>query len=311
MRRVLPPLALAALALALAMPASGGPVKGAPDCRLFPANNPWNQRVDKLPLLPNSDAMVRGIGAEDTLHPDFGSGLYEGRPIGIPYTTVSKSQKRVSVSFDYADESDRGPYPIPKNAPIEGGASSDGDRHVIVVDRDRCRLYELYAAYPRNGGASWHAGSGAIFDLKSNRVRTAGHTSADAAGLAILPGLARFEDVNRGKIDHALRFTVSRSRRAYIYPARHFASSNTDPDLPAMGQRLRLKASFDTSGYPRQARVVLNALKRYGMIMADNGSDWYISGAPSKGWDNDELNALKRVEGSNFEVVDTSKLPRP
>ena len=311
MRRILLALTLATLALVLAVPASGGPVKGAPKCRLFPANNHWNMRVDKLPVLPNSDAMVRGIGADDNLHPDFGSGLYEGRPIGIPYTTVSKSQKRVKVSFEYADESDRGPYPIPRNAPIEGGSDSDGDRHVIVVDRDRCKLYELYAAYPRNGGSSWRAGSGAIFDLRSNRVRPAGWTSADAAGLPILPGLARYEDVKRGKIDHALRFTVSRSRRAYIYPARHFASSNTDPDLPAMGQRLRLKASFDTSGYPRQARVILNALKRYGMIVADNGSDWFISGAPSKGWDNDELNALKGVEGSNFEVVDTTRLPRP
>jgi hypothetical protein len=182
---------------------------------------------------------------------------------------------------------------------------------VIVVDRDRCKLYELYAAYPRDGGASWRAGSGAIFNLRSNRVRPAGRTSADAAGLPILPGLARYEEVKKGKIDHALRFTVRRTRRAYIYPARHFASSLTDPDLPAMGQRLRLRASFDTSGYPRQARVILNALKRYGMIAADNGSDWFISGAPSKGWDNDQLNALKGVEGSNFEVVDTSRLPRP
>jgi hypothetical protein len=313
MRRVLTAAALAAAAalLAVAIPASSRPVKGAPKCRILPADNHWNLRVDKLPVLANSDAMVRGIGADDTLHPDFGSGTYEGRPIGIPFTTVSKKQKRVKVSFEYADESDRGPYPIPKNAPIEGGSSSDGDRHVIVVDRDRCLLYELYSAYPQNGGATWRAGSGAIFNLKSNKVRPAGWTSADAAGLPILPGLARYEEVRDGKIDHALRFTVSRSRRAYIYPARHFASSNTDPDLPAMGQRLRLKAGFDTSGYPRQARVVLNALKRYGMIMADNGSDWYVSGAPSKGWDNDELNALKRVEGSNFEVVDTSRLPRP
>jgi len=309
MRRLLPLAAL--VALAVAVPASGRPVSGAPDCRIFPANNHWNLRVDKLPVLPNSDAMVRGIGADDTLHPDFGSGLYEGRPIGIPYTTVSKKQKKVNVSFEYGDESDRGPYPIPPNAPIEGGASADGDRHVIVVDRDRCVLYELYAAFPQNGGASWRAGSGAIFNLKSNRVRKAGDTSADAAGLPILAGLTRYEEVKKGKIDHALRFTVSRSRRAYIYPARHFASNNTDPDLPAMGQRLRLKASFDTSGYPRQARVVLNALKRYGMIVADNGSDWFISGAPSKGWDDDELNALKRVEGSNFEVVDSSRLPRP
>ncbi len=310
MRRLLPLVALA-VAIALAVPASGGPVKGAPKCRIFPANNHWNLRVDKLPVLPNSDAMVRGIGADDTLHPDFGSGLYEGGPIGIPYTTVSKTQKRVNVTFEYDDESDRGPYPIPRNAPIEGGPSSDGDRHVIVVDRERCKLYELFAAYPRDGGASWRAGSGAIFNLRSNRVRPAGWTSGDAAGLPILPGLARYEEVKRGRIDHALRFTVSRTRRAYIYPARHFASNATDPDLPAMGQRLRLKADFDTSGYPRQARVILKALKRYGMIVADNGSDWFISGAPSKGWDNDQLRALKGVEGDNFEVVDTSRLPRP
>ena len=305
----LAPAAAAAL-LGLALPASGRPVKGAPKCRLLPASNHWNQRVDRLPVLARSDAIVRSIGADDTLHPDFGSGLHEGRPIGIPYTAVSRSQPRVKVSFEYADESDRGPYPIPPNAPIEGGRDSDGDRHVIVVDRDRCKLYELYAAYPRDGGRSWRAGSGAIFDLRSNRVRPAGWTSADAAGLPILPGLARHEELRKG-IDHALRFTAARTRRAYIYPARHFASSSTDPDLPAMGQRLRLKASFDTSGYPPQARAILKALKRYGMIVADNGSDWFISGAPSRGWDDDQLRALKRVEGRHFEVVDTSRLPRP
>ena len=309
MRRLAIPLVLTAAALTA--PADGRPVKGAPDCRVFPADNHWNLRVDKLPLVPNSDAIVRGMGADDTLHPDFGSGLYEGRPIGIPYTTVPKGQKRVAVSFDYADESDRIKYPIPRNAPIEGGSDSDGDRHVIVVDRDACRLYELYAAYPRKGGASWHAGSGATWSLKSNKLRRAGYTSADAAGLPILPGLARYEEARKGGIDHALRFTASRTRRAYIYPARHFASNSTDPDLPAMGQRFRLKASFDYSAYPPQARAILKALKRYGMIMADNGSDWFISGAPSKGWDNDQLNALKRVPGSAFEVVDTTKLPRP
>jgi hypothetical protein len=313
MRHLLTAVALSAAAalLALAIPASGRPVKGAPKCRVLPANNPWNQRVDKLPVLPVSDAMVRGIGASDTLHPDFGSGTYDGRPIGIPFTTVSKNQKRVKVSFDYDDESDHGGYPIPANAPIEGGRNADGDRHVLVVDRDRCVLYELFDAHPLNGGASWHAGSGAIFNLRSNKVRPAGWTSADAAGLPILPGLARYEEVKGGKIDHALRFTVNSTRHAYIYPARHRTSGATDPTLPAMGQRLRLKASFNTAGYPRQARVVLNALKRYGMIVADNGSDWFISGAPSKGWDNEQLNALKGIEGGNFEVVDTSKLPRP
>ena len=304
--------ALPAAALAYAaLPAGSSPVRGAPECKLFPADNPWNQRVDAAPLHPRSDAIVRSIGVGDTVHADFGSGRYEGRPIGIPFTTVSKRQKRVRVSFDYADESDRGPYPIPRNAPIEGGRSSDGDRHVIVVDRDRCKLYELYAAYPRGGGRTWRAGSGAIWSLKSNRVRPEGWTSADAAGLPILPGLARYEEVRRGRIDHALRFTVGESRRAFVYPARHFASDDDDPNLPAMGQRLRLKASFDVSRYPKQSRIVLRALQEYGMIVADNGSDWYLSGAPSSGWDNDDLHSLGGVKGRDFEVVDESALPRP
>jgi hypothetical protein len=301
-----------AACIAAAGLASGHPVSGAPKCPVFPKNNPWNQRVDKLPLLSNSAAMIRAIGADRTVHPDFGSGLYEGAPIGIPYVTVSSKQKKVRVSFDYADESDKGPYPVPKSVPIEGGRGSDGDRHVIVVDRSACKLYELYAAYPQNGGASWKAGSGAIWSLKSNKLRPAGWTSADAAGLPILPGLARHEDLaKKGGIDHALRFTVSRSRKSYIYPARHFASSLTDPDLPAMGQRVRLKAGFDVSVFPKQARAVLVALKRYGMIMADNGSPWYISGAPNSKWNNDDLHALGKVKGSDFEVVDTSKLKRP
>jgi hypothetical protein len=195
--------------------------------------------------------------------------------------------------------------------PIEGGRSSDGDRHVIVVDRSRCKLYELFDAHPVNGGGRWHAGSGAIFSLRSNRLRPRGWTSADAAGLPILPGLARYPEVRRGRIDHALRFTVSRTRRAFVYPARHFASSLTDPGLPAMGQRLRLKRGFDISRFPRQSRIVLGALKRYGMIVADNGSSWYVSGAPSRGWDNDDLHSLHDVPGSAFEVVDTSRLARP
>ena len=304
--------AAALLAAAILVSAAGGhPVAKAPRCQIFPKDNHWNLRVDRLPVHSNSGAIIDSIGAGRTLHPDFGSGLYEGAPIGIPFTTVSKSQRRVPVSFEYADESDRGPYPIPANAPVEGGRSSDGDRHVIVIDRDRCRLWETFASYPQNGGRSWRAGSGATWSLRSNRMRPAGWTSADAAGLPILPGLARYDDIRKGSIDHALRFTVQRSRRAYIYPARHFASSLTDPDLPAMGQRVRLKASFDVSRFPRQARIVLTALKRYGMIVADNGSNWFISGAPNAGWDNDQLRTLKQVEGSNFEVVDTSKLPRP
>jgi hypothetical protein len=210
------------------------------------------------------------------------------------------------VRFEYPDESDRGPYPIPRNVKIEGGRQSDGDRHALILDRDNCRLYELFALYPEGNG--WRAGSGAIWNLRTNRLRPAGWTSADAAGLPILPGLARFDEVARGRIDHALRFTVTRTRRAYVYPARHYASSATDANLPPMGLRLRLKASFRTAGHPRQARIVLEALKRYGMMVSDNGSDWYITGAPDPRWSNEQLRALKRVPGSAFEVVDTSRL---
>ncbi len=205
------------------------------------------------------------------------------------------------VSFEYADESDRGPYPIPRNVRIEGGRSSTGDRHAIIVDRDSCRLYELFALYPKGNG--WRAGSGAIWNLRSNKLRPAGWTSADAAGLPIFPGLARYDEVKRGVIDHALRFTVQRTRRAYVFPARHYASSSDDASLPPMGLRLRLKASFDVSGYPRQARIVLVALKRYGMLVSDNGSSWYITGAPDPRWSNDQLHTLGGVKGSDFEVV--------
>jgi hypothetical protein len=307
---------LLALIAVVALAGAAGPSEGrrlpsAPKCPLFPKSSHWNKRVDRLPVLPNSSAIVGSIGAEETVHADFGSGLYEGGPIGIPYKVVRKSQPRVPVSFDFADESDGGPYPIPRNAPIEGGAGSDGDRHVILVDRGRCRLFELYAAYPEDGGARWRAGSGAIWNLRSNRLRPAGWTSADAAGLPILPGLARWHEVRKGRITHALRITAPETRRAYIYPARHFASDSDDPNLPAMGQRFRLRSSFDISGFPRQARVVLKALKRYGAIMADNGSPWFISGAPHRRWSNDQLHTLRRVPGSAFEVVDTSGLPRP
>jgi hypothetical protein len=284
---------------------------GAPACPVFPRDNHWNQRVDRLPVHPRSDAIVRSIGPDRTMHADFGSGLWEGGPIGIPFTTVGPGRRGVRVSFEYASESDRVRYPIPPRAPIEGGRRSDGDRHVIVVDRSRCRLYELFAAYPERGGARWRAGSGAVWNLRSNRLRPRGWTSADAAGLPILPGLARYDEVRRGRIDHALRFTAERTRRAFIYPARHFASDLTDPDLPAMGQRLRLKRGYRISRFPRQARVVLRALKRYGMILADNGSPWYVSGAPHRGWDNDQLHTLHRVPGRAFEVVDTRRLPRP
>jgi hypothetical protein len=296
---------------AVAGPASSDSLNGAPGCPLFPSDNPWNQRVDRLPVAAGSDALVRSIGLGDYLHADFGSGRYQGAPIGIPYQIVSRRQARVPVSFRYAAESDRRRYPIPPDVPIEGGPRASGDRHVIVVDRHRCRLYELFAAYPVDGGRRWRAGSGAIWSLRTNRLRPRGWTSADAAGLPILPGLARREELRRGGIDHALRFTAPRTRRAFVYPARHFASSLTDPDLPAMGQRLRLHASFDLSPFPPQSRAVLRALKRYGMILADNGAPWFVSGAPSRGWDNDDLHELHRVRGRDFEVVDTSSLPQP
>jgi hypothetical protein len=281
-------------AQALRMPA-------AKRCPVFPKSSPWNQRVDQLPVAANSDEIVRSIGTNGSVHADFGSGHWEGAPIGIPITVVGKRQKKTRVSFEYAGESDRGPYPIPRNVKIEGGRSSTGDRHAIIVDRDACRLYELFSLYPR--GSGWRAGSGAIWNLRSNKLRPAGWTSADAAGLAILPGLARYDEVKRGRIDHALRFTVQRTRRAYVFPARHYASSSDDPSLPPMGLRLRLKADFDVSGYPRQARIVLVALKRYGMLVSDNGSSWYITGAPDPRWANDQLHTLGRVKGSDFEVV--------
>ena len=287
------------------------PVEGAPDCPMFPADNHWNLKVDQLPVHPRSAEIIRSIGRNEGLHPDFGSGLWEGGPIGIPYVVVPGDQERVPVTFQYDDESDPGPYPIPSDAPIEGGSGADGDRHVIVVDKDNCELWEVFDAHPRNGGASWRAGSGAWWDLNSNALRPKFWTSADAAGLPILPGLARWEDVEQGSIDHALRFTVERSRRKFIYPARHYASDLTSRNLPAMGQRLRLKKGFDISGFGPQAQVVLTALKEYGMIMADNGSDWYISGTPHENWDNDDLHDLGDVLGRHFVVVDTSQLPKP
>jgi hypothetical protein len=299
-------VAATALAATVVATAPGSPLPAAKACTVFPADNAWNQRVDSLPVAAGSASTVDAIGQTKTMHADFGSGLWDGGPIGIPITIVGKGQAKSAVKFDYADESDRRPYPIPANVKIEGGPAADGDRHALIVDRDACRLYELFAL--RRSGGRWTAGSGAIWDLRSNRLRPAGWTSADAAGLQILPGLARYDEVAKGHIDHALRFTVSRTRRAYVWPARHYASSLTDPALPAMGTRVRLKPSFDTSGFPRQARIVLQALKEYGMIVADNGSDWYVSGAPDPHWSNDDLHTLGRVPGSAFEVVDTSSL---
>jgi hypothetical protein len=287
---------LAIVVLTLTAASAGGSPEIA-GCPIFPPSSPWNQRVDTLPVAKDSAAMISAIGLDAPVHADFGSGLYDGEIIGIPYNVVAPSQPRVGVSFEYADESDKGPYPIPPHPRIEGGS----DRHVLIVERGTCRLYELYALHRQ--GSGWAAGSGAIWNLSSNALRPAGWTSADAAGLPILPGLARYGDLH-----HALRFTAERTRRAYIYPARHFASDSNDPSLPPMGLRVRLKASFDTSGFPPQARAVLETLKRYGMILADNGSPWYIGGAPDPRWSNDDLHSLDRVHGSDFEVVDTSGL---
>ena len=268
----------------------------------FPANDPWNTPIDGEPVDAASDALIASIGLSKGLHPDFGADLGDGDPFGIPYVVVPGTQPTVPVTFDYADESDDGPYPIPPDAPIEGGPGSAGDRHILVIDRDNGRLFETWSTYPATGG--WSAGSGARFDFASSPARPAGWTSADAAGLPIFPGLVRYDEVvGRGEIRHALRFTVTRSRRAYVAPATHFASSYTGADRPPMGMRVRLKATFDVSAFPVQARVVLTALKRYGMIVADNGGDWFISGAPDARWDDEQLNALKSVTGSNFEVV--------
>lgn len=276
-------------------------------CDVFPADNIWNTPIDDLPVDASSAAYIETIGADKPLHPDFGAGLWKDAPIGIPYTTVLSSQAGVNVTFRWDDESDPGPYPIPPSAPIEGGPNSDGDRHVLVVDREQCILYELYSSYPQPDG-SWQADSGAIFDLHAHALRPDGWTSADAAGLPILPGLVRYAEVAAGEIAHAIRFTVPQTRRAYVWPARHYASDLTGSQYPPMGQRFRLKADFDISGFSPDVRVILRAMQRYGIILADNGSSWFISGVPDERWDNDVLRQLRQVTGSNFEAVDVSSL---
>ncbi len=274
---------------------------------MFPPDNPWNTDVSSYPVHPQSDGYVNSIGRADHLHPDFGT-VWDGAPIGIPYVVVGAGQPKVPVTFDYADESDPGPYPVPANAPIEGGANSDGDRHVIVLDKDNCKLYEMFYAWPQNGGASWTAGSGAVFDLRTNALRPDYWTSADAAGLPIFAGLVRYDEVvERGAINHALRFTVSQTRRSFIHPATHYASSNTSPTLPPMGLRFRMKASYDCSWASAEVRVICAALKRYGMIVADNGSDWFISGAPDPRWNDEALGDLKAIAGGAFEAVNTGE----
>jgi len=272
--------------------------------RPFPDDNPWNLDISHLPVDPNSDTYIASIGADAPLHPDFGV-TWRGRPWGIPYVVVGGDQPRVPVRFKWAAESDQCLYPIPPDPPIE-----PGDRHLIILDRDNWRLYELFLA--RKVGDLWTAGAGAVFDLNSNALRPAGWTSADAAGLPIFPGLVRYDEVMEQKdIRHALRFTAKRTRRAYIYPARHWASRETDPDLPPMGLRVRLKASYDVSGFPPPAQVILRALKKYGMFLADNGGNWYLSGAPDPRWPSAQILTLKRVKGSDFEVVQVGNIVAP
>ena len=273
-----------------------------PSRTIFPADNAWNRDISTEPVDPNSANLIASCGATRSLHPDFGT-EYDGVPWGIPYVTVRGDQPRVPVSFYYADESDPGPYPVPPNAPIEGGVGSSGDRHVIVLDVDNWKLYELFDARPVNGGASWSAGSGAIFDLSSNALRPAGWTSADAAGLPIFAGLARYDEVASGALRYALRFTCPTTRRAYVPPARHYASSQTSPNLPPMGMRVRLKAGVDISTFPSDVQVILTALKKYGMILADNGGGFFVSGAPDPRWNDANIDTMKRIRGSDFEVV--------
>ncbi len=272
--------------------------------QLFPPDNPWNEDISNTPVDPNSDNLIASIGLNTNLHPDFGT-VWDGAPNGIPYIVVSGSQPKVPLNWTaYGNQSDPGPYPIPPDAPIEGGPNSTGDRHVLVIDRDNWMLYELGYAFPINNGASWNANCGAIFDLNSNALRPAGWTSADAAGLPIFPGLVRYDEVfEQQEIKHAIRFTASITRRAYVSPARHWASNNTSVNRPPMGMKVRLKASFNISSFTPAMQVILRAMKKYGMILADNGSNWYFSGAPDMRWSDDELNQLKTLKGSDFDVV--------
>ena len=295
----------------------GAPLHGAVP---FPATEAWNKDISKAPVDPNSRNLIRSIGLATGLHPDFGSGTYDGAIIGIPYVVVSNAQPDVPIKFTaYGSESDKGPYPVPRDAPIEGyqpdGKAFGGDRHVIVIDKDSNRLYEMFSSYPQaNGG--WDAASGAIFHIDSSNVRPTakpGWTSADAAGLPIFPGLVRYDEASTGMIPHALRFTVQNSREAYVPPANHWASSDTSVNLPPMGMRVRLRTGYAIPvGFSRETKAILQCLKTYGMLVADNGSNWFISGAPNPHWNNDLLVAeLRQVVGANFEVVKMVDIHKP
>jgi len=286
--------------------AGDGPTLGG--CSVFPPDHIWNTRVDTLPVDPRSDDYIRSMGSDTSLHPDFGSGEWDGGPIGIPYTvTSSREASPAVISFYYPDESDPGPYFIPPDPQIEGGPNADGDRHILLIDTTTCTLSEIYDAYPN--GTGWEAGSGAVWDLNGYELRPEEWTSADAAGLPILPGLIRYEEVAAGEIDHAIRFTVEQTQEAYVWPARHHASDSTSPSVPPMGQRFRLRADFDVAAYPHDVQVILIAMQRYGLMLADNGSDWFISGAPDPHWNDEELvEAFRTIQGADFEAVDVSSL---
>ena len=286
-------------------PGAYPPGVGTGGCPVFPPDNAWHRDISAAPLDPGSAAYIASIGATTHLHPDFGS----NPAYGIPYVVVGPSQPLVPIHFTaYGSQSDPGPYPVPRNAPVEG-AGAPGDRHVLVVQSGACRLYELYSA-SLNPDGSWNAASGAAFDLRSNALRPDGWTSADAAGLPIFAGLIRYDEVQAGVIDHAIRFTVSQTQRGYIHPATHFASSDVNPSLPPMGLRLRLKAGFDIAGFSPTNRVILTALKRYGLIVADNGSNWFFGGASDARWNDEELDQLKSIPGSAFEVVQSGPILR-
>jgi hypothetical protein len=290
--------ATAAVGVVLGTGADGLPSKAAPKCQFFPKNNPWNQRVDGQPVQAGSGDVIDHFGPNTSVFADF----------SMPWIAVPGTQKRVPVRFHYWQESDRGRYPIPPNAPIEPGTP---DRHVIVLDRDHCKLYEIYKARRRAGGKRWRAGAGAIWNLNVNHFRPRGYTSADAAGLPILPGLVRYDEVQRGEIDHAIRFTAEPNRPTYVYPASHSDGYSHSRSAPPMGARFRLRPNFDTSSFPPQSRVILEGLKRYGMILADSGPAYSIIGAPSSHWDWDDLDALTRVKGRDLQVVNTRGLPQP
>jgi hypothetical protein len=274
-------------------------------CVVFPPNNIWNMPVDQLPVSSRSVTYVSTIGQNTSVHPDFGT-VYNGAPNGIGFVAVPGTQIKYPATFAYADESDPGPYAIPLSAPIEGGSQSSGDRHVISIDTTNCILYEMWSAYPQ--AASWQAGSGAIFPLTSNALRPAGWTSADAAGLPVFPGLVRYDEVLAGAINHAIRLTVPQTQQAYVWPARHYASSLTDPKYPPMGVRFRLRADYDIFSFSTANQVILTAMKKYGLMIADNGSAWYISGAPDSRWSDDDLHNLGKITGADFEAVDVSPM---